>query len=130
MIALDTNVVVRLIINDDARQVAAARRLLQQDVLLMTTVVMETEWVLRKTYALSRERVVASIKMMCGLASVTLAEPEIVETSLELHAKGMDFADAVHLCALPEAAQMATFDLDLEKSARKYLGPDKVIIPG
>ena len=130
MIALDTNVVVRLIVNDDARQVAAARRLLDQNILLLTTVVMETEWVLRKTYKLSRDRIISSIETMCGLPQVSLLEPDVIEAALDLYVMGLDLADALHLCSMPHPAKMATFDVDLEIGARKHFGPGRVIIPG
>jgi predicted nucleic-acid-binding protein len=48
MIALDTNVVVRLLIRDDPAQADLAAQLVRgNQVLLTTTVLLETEWVLR-----------------------------------------------------------------------------------
>ena len=123
MIALDTNIVVRLIVNDDAEQVAQARQLFDTPpLLLLTGVVLEAEWVLRKTYGLSRQRFCSSLRRMCGLPEVRLAEPQVVEAALGLHEIGFDFADALHIVMLPEHVSLATFDRSLVKRARKHLG--------
>ena len=51
MIAIDTNVVVRFLVNDDPEQAQRARRLIEsEDVFLSTTALLETEWVLRVAY--------------------------------------------------------------------------------
>jgi len=48
MVAIDTNIVVRILTNDDPPQVARARRLLQGETAWIgLAVLMETEWVLR-----------------------------------------------------------------------------------
>lgn len=62
MIALDTNVLVRYLINDDARQAAAARALLSELTVerpgfVCREVVVELVWVLQRTYGFSRGRI-------------------------------------------------------------------------
>lgn len=48
MIALDTNVVVRLLVDDHPQQTRRARRLLEaRPVIILPTVLLESEWVLR-----------------------------------------------------------------------------------
>ena len=57
MLGLDTNVLVRLLIEDDASQTRRARKLVdtaiaeQETVLVSLPVLLETEWVLRSRYA-------------------------------------------------------------------------------
>ena len=57
MIAVDTNVVVRIVTADDPEQTEVARKMLQdaERLWLPKTVLLETEWVLRHGYDLSRE---------------------------------------------------------------------------
>jgi predicted nucleic-acid-binding protein len=48
VIAIDTHVLVRLFVGEDARQARRARKLLESnDVVVATTVLLEAEWVLR-----------------------------------------------------------------------------------
>ena len=54
MLAVDTNVVVRLLVNDDPRQGALARRLFELDeIFIGVTVLLESAWVLESVYGLS-----------------------------------------------------------------------------
>lgn len=58
MLAVDSNVIVRNLTREHAEQFAKARALiLGEDVYVCTTVLLETEWVLRRGYRFSRERV-------------------------------------------------------------------------
>lgn len=119
VIVVDTNLVVRIIVNDDSQQVARAQRLLASNVvLLLTTVVLEVEWVLRSVYGLTRARTLSSIEDFCGLENVELAEPDQMTAALKLYGKGMDFADALHLCGCPQGMAFATFDSRLIAMAR------------
>ena len=59
-----------------------------------TTVLLETEWVLRRGYRFSRERVIAAL---AGLPRVTLEDPALAAKALDWTRRGMDFADALHL---------------------------------
>ena len=53
MIAADTNVLVRLVTDDEPRQTAQARQLFETEtIFLAKTVLLETEWVLRRLYRL------------------------------------------------------------------------------
>ena len=65
MIALDTNVLVRFIANDDAVQAKRARLLIEKGpVFVAKTVLLELEWVLRGAYDLDRPTI---LKALLGL---------------------------------------------------------------
>jgi predicted nucleic-acid-binding protein len=62
LIAVDTNIVVRLLVADDPLQHAASTRLFQEhEVLVPDTVVLETEWVLRFAYRFEPAQVVRAV---------------------------------------------------------------------
>lgn len=129
MISLDTNVVVRFILRDDEAQAQRARDLiLRGPVLVLASVLMETEWVLRKTYKLSREHIRDVLFELCGLDTVVIEKVDIVRRALDGYAAGMDFADALHLCGSADATAFATFDKDMARSAKKIEGQIPVII--
>ena len=67
MIALDTNVLVRYLVNDDARQAAVARALLagltvERLGFVCHEVVVELVWVLQRTYGFSRGRIASVLE--------------------------------------------------------------------
>lgn len=118
MIAIDTNVLVRLLTGDDAAQTSRTAALFEQgDIYLGKTVLLETEWVLRFSYELSRPAIIAALKKVLGLPQVTAEDSFAVADALTLFESGMNFADALHLASSREAAQFATFDTHLKKRA-------------
>jgi predicted nucleic-acid-binding protein len=120
MIAIDTNVVVRFLVNDDPEQAQRARRLIaSEDVFLSTTVLLETEWVLRVAYKRPRARLLEMLRAFLGLPRVIAQDLRVAVTALEWAERGMDFADALHLAGCPSCDAFATFDRNLSNTARK-----------
>ena len=126
MPAVDTNIVIRYLTGDDAAQARAARKLVDGgDIALSCTVLLETEWVLCSLYGYDREHIHAALTAFVGLAHVELDDPARAARALDWFAKGMDFADALHLAACREGETFATFDRKLATTARK-VGASKV----
>lgn len=124
MIAIDTNVVVRLLTNDDPAQAARAADLLARErVLVPKTVLLETEWVLRYSYELAPSVVLAAFRKLLGLPQVAAEDATAIARALELYEGGMDFADALHLASARAATAFATFDTRLAKRA----GPESAV---
>ena len=114
MISLDTNVIVRVVTADDPQQLAVAVKTLESDRLwLCKTVMLECEWVLRYTYKLSREAILASFQRLLGYPNLQVEDRSAVLQALVLYRDGLDFADAVHLVSSLPAERFATFDRDL-----------------
>jgi len=119
MLAIDTNIIVRLLTRDDAAQAARARALIEDnDVFVGDTVMLETEWVLRAVYGFSPEAVVRALRAFAGMARVTLENPDIIAAALSHAEAGLDFADALHLASSGGATRFATFDGKLVRRAR------------
>jgi len=130
MVSLDTNVVVRLLTNDDARQVKKARNvLIQNDVYLSKTVLLECFWVLTYTYELSTKVAIESLLQLISLSNVTLENNSVIIEALDLARQGMDFADALHLLSSPSAKKLATFDKRFIKIAKKLNTKIQVFSP-
>jgi predicted nucleic-acid-binding protein len=85
MLGLDTNVLIRYLMQDDRRQYEKARRLIHREagkgepVLVSLLVLLEIEWVLRSRYGLSKEEILAAFSAL--LEAVDLAFED--ETSVE-----------------------------------------------
>lgn len=121
MIAIDTNVVVRIVTQDDPDQAEAARKLVERSgrLWLAKTVLLETEWVLRHCYSLSREVILLTFWKLLGYRPLHAEDRTAVQQALEWYAAGLDFADALHLASRPEADRFVTFDKRFAKVARR-----------
>ena len=111
MLAVDTNVIVRYLTGDDAEQFARANALIRdEDVYVCTTVLLEAEWVLRRAYRFSRERVVGALTAFAGLPHVTLEDPASAAKALGWTRRGTDCADALHLAKAQSCDAFIRFD--------------------
>lgn len=119
MIALDTNVVVRVVTRDDPQQTDLALALLASAdrLWLSKSVLLETEWVLRHAYGLDRERLQVVFRKLLGYRKIEMEDRGLVLHALDWFGQGLDFADALHLASSPEAESFATFDRPLAKGA-------------
>jgi predicted nucleic acid-binding protein len=119
MIALDTNALVRLAVNDAPDERDAVVALLESNrTLLLNTVLLETEWVLRSRYGYGRENVADYFDWLIGLEASQLESEDAVRTALELHREGLDFADAFHT-ASARSVPLYTFDQIFAKRAKR-----------
>lgn len=118
MIALDTNVIVRVVTGDDPEQLAAALAVMSAPELYISkTVILETAWVLSFTYRLDRSAVGRALTAVVGYPNVTVEGRIAVLQALTWHANGLDFADALHLASARDAVAFATFDRKLATPA-------------
>ncbi len=122
MRAVDTNVVVRLIIRDDRAQVAAAEAYIAKGGAWVSHLVLvEVAWVLGSTYQLDRRQIARAMELLLEQEHLAVDAPEIVAAAVGLYRQsgGPDFAD----CLIVEAARRAgylpvgTFDRKLARVA-------------
>lgn len=119
MLAIDTNLIVRYLVRDDAGQAAKARKLVDEnDVLVSSTVLLECERVLRSAYDFPPERCAKALADFVGLPRVTVDEPVTVGRALDWAARGLDFADALHLSKAEGCESFVSFDRSLLKTAK------------
>jgi predicted nucleic-acid-binding protein len=121
MTALDTNVLVRIITNDDRAQAAraAAFLLAQERVFVPKTVMLELEWVLRSAYRSEPSAVVSAFREIMKVSNVEIEDEAAVTQAIEWHERGMDFADALHVASAGSALKFATFDNRLRGRLRR-----------
>ncbi len=132
MIGVDTNVLVRVLVADDARQVAVVQRLLARvedegaTVFVPTIVVVETVWVLRSVYRLTRSEIVAHLTTVLMSDQVLIEDADVIERALRTFELGRaDFADYLaREAALVAGAQaLLTFDRAAQ-TEDGFLDPD------
>jgi len=84
MLGIDTNVLVRLLIRDDAEQFARAQELIKREsdakrpVLISLLVLVETEWVLRSRYKLSKRDILATLDRLLNSRDVCFEDESTV----------------------------------------------------
>lgn len=118
MVAVDTNVLVRLLTNDAAAQAKRAAAVFGANtVFISKTVLMETEWVLRYSYELQRDAILHALRALAGLPNVVFEDEGQVLRALDGFAAGLDWADALHVASSARARRFVTFDDKLIKRA-------------
>lgn len=123
MIAVDTNVLVRIVTNDDPAQAKrAVRALHKQPVFVAKTVLLKMEWVLRYAYGLSRPVILDAMQRLLGLPNVEAEDSASVVQAIKWYAQGLDFADALHLASSGHVRRFLTFDTRLAKRSAKLFG--------
>jgi predicted nucleic-acid-binding protein len=130
VIAVDTNVVVRLLTGDDPAQLERARLLFEAaTIFLPKTVVLETEWVLRGLYGLPPRDIVRALSAIVALPQVRCEDAAAISAALDLVRLNLDFADALHLVSSSAAQRFATFDRILVRRAKVAATQIAVSVP-
>jgi predicted nucleic-acid-binding protein len=125
MIGLDTNVLVRYLVRDDARQAASATRVIEslchpEDPGVVTLVVLcELVWVLDRGYGYERASIAGVLRRILSADDLHVEHSELAWQSLNLYEEGeADFADyLIGLCGRAQKAEITyTFDRRAAKS--------------
>ena len=127
MIAVDTNLVVRILTNDDPNQARRAVKILKSDdIFIPKTVLLETEWVLRHAYEIKRSKIIFGFQKLIGLPNLRVENPDSVYQAISWYENKLDFADALHLASSKKCASFATFDSSLIKKAQQISSMEMV----
>jgi len=119
VIAVDTNVVVRLLTQDHPAQAARAVEIFRSGrVFIPKSVLLETEWVLRYSYELGSDAILRALRGVLGLPNVSVEDPVTTVTAMALFEQGLEFADALHVASSSPADRFVTFDARLVKRAK------------
>jgi predicted nucleic-acid-binding protein len=121
MIAVDTNVLVRVITNDNTDQARLAMRLLsrQNSVFVSKTVVLEVEWVLRSAYKIASPFILKALVEFLDRSNVEVEDETAVRSAFDWFRQGMDFADALHLASASGERDFFTFDNAMLRKGRE-----------
>jgi predicted nucleic-acid-binding protein len=119
MRAVDTNVLVRLITRDDARQAASAGLFIEKGAWISVLALAETAWVLTTVYELSAASLVIAIEMLLNHKDLTLEDSDAVTAALDLFRSrpALGFSDCLMLQLARKAGHLplGTFDRNFGK---------------
>ncbi|MFM9881089.1 MAG: PIN domain-containing protein [Burkholderiaceae bacterium] len=126
MIGLDTNVLVRYIMQDDAHQSALAGALIeslspQAPGYVPLAVVVELGWVLASAYSLERAQVAQALEILLRTKELVTENAEVVWQAVRLYrSTSADYADCLIHCAATAAHCTQTMSFD--RAAVKHCG--------
>ena len=127
MIAVDTNVLVRLLTEDDPDQAKRAAKLFgENEIFIPKTVILETEWVLRHAYGIDKKGILGAFQRLMGLSNVKIEDHQTISVAVSWYNKEFDFADALHLASSRDAEEFATFDKSLLRKAGQVSSVDLI----
>jgi predicted nucleic-acid-binding protein len=116
--AIDTNIVIRILLRDDPSQTTLVDNLVLGGELTITnTVAIETEWVLRGVYKYSRLDTSDLLETLLVIDGIFLQNPNGFSWAVEKYRAGADFTDMMHLLELDEADTFVTFDRKMPRQA-------------
>lgn len=119
MIALDTHVLARYLVRDDARQSALAKSVIESECstdepgIISLVALCELVWVLDRGYGYSRADIAAVLRKLLGSGDVRIERSELAWQALnDFERRSADFADyLIGYCGKAEnASATVTFD--------------------
>jgi predicted nucleic-acid-binding protein len=119
MQSVDTNMLVRIIARDDAKQVAAAEAFIKRGAWVSHIVLVETIWVLGAVYDRSASELALAIQMLLDHKSLSIEDPEVIASAIAVFRSNptIGFSDCLILETARKAGHLplGTFDRKLSK---------------
>jgi predicted nucleic-acid-binding protein len=120
MLAVDTNVLVRLLARDDVKQAAAADQAVAKGAWVSHLVLAEAVWVLDAVYARTPKQLVAALDLLLSHESLVLQDADVVTFALAAYRArpALGFSDCLVLEIARKAGHLplATFDRALARA--------------
>ena len=121
--SVDTNILVRLVAQDDLTQAQAVDRLFARHakrlelLLVPVTVVLELEWVLRSKLSQTKEQVLQTLSELLTVVELTFESEDAIEQALHDYRKGAaDFGEYLHLALARKQRALPFYTFDKKAS--------------
>jgi predicted nucleic-acid-binding protein len=119
MRAVDTNVLVRLVVRDEPTQALAAEEFIAKGAWVSHLVLAKTVWVLDAVYDLAAEQIAIAVEMLLNHKELTVQDPDVVVSALDRFQKypalGLSDCLIVEIARKSGHLPLGTFDRDLAK---------------
>jgi predicted nucleic-acid-binding protein len=116
MIRIDTNYIIRYLVNDNIEMADIAEEILTtQNVFIANEILAEVVYVLFGVYKISREDITSQLLKLICFETISTSNYTVVKKALELFGStNLDFVDCL-LCSYSELDKIMTFDKKLNK---------------
>jgi predicted nucleic-acid-binding protein len=129
MIALDTNALVRVVIEDNKKQAKAVQEVIlyaeknSLQIVILSEVLIETIWVLEEVYKCTRKEVYQFLGMLISSSPFSFPDSPVIREAIRHYKKGGDFADPLIVAQARKhkAKQFFSFDNQLQKMFPNYV---------
>jgi predicted nucleic-acid-binding protein len=119
MRAIDTNVLVQLIVRDDPEQARSAEAFVTSGAWVSHLVLAETMWVLDAVYERSAAQIASALDLLLNHKNLSLQDADVVGSALEQFKRrpALGFSDCLNLEIARKAGHLplGTFDKDLAR---------------
>lgn len=119
MHAVDTNVLVRLMTQDDQKQTSAAEAYIARGAWVSHLVLVETMWVLTSVYDIAPKGIATAVDMLLNHEHLSIQDPDVVNAALSHFRRkpSLGFSDCMVLETARKAGHLplGTFDNSLGK---------------
>jgi predicted nucleic-acid-binding protein len=124
MIALDSNALVRMLVEDDTEQAKIVQQLVSFaeqksiTVLILPEVLLETVWVLESVYTIKRAEIIKFLRALLAASTFAISHDSVVRSAIRQYQRGFDFADALITGQAKKEKAQALFSFDRRLSRR------------
>ena len=121
MILVDTNIILRYLLQDNEQMFAESKEIIENhEILILGEVVAEIVYVLRNVYKVQKEEIVISLQSLFQYPNITLLPNKhyILDSLRIYNTENLDFVDSL-LCAMSIEYEIKTFDKKLQKCINK-----------
>jgi len=114
MIRIDTNYIVRYLVNDNIEMADIAEEfLMTKDVYISNEILAEVVYVLSGVYQIPRVDIANQLLQLLGFDNILVSNEDVVNRAFEIYkSKNLDFVDCL-LCAYSKQDDIVTFDKKL-----------------
>ena len=119
MPALDTNILIRYLVKDDAKQSRIAAKYVnqftdkQESLFIPISVALETEWVLRSRYQFQKDSITEVFVSLLQTGEIIFQDEATIERAINLfREQNVDFADCLHLATAYGFGQLPLITFD------------------
>ena len=116
MIRVDTNYIIRYLINDNKEMADIAEEILTKgNVFISNEILAEVVYVLSGVYKISKEDIASQLLELISFENISVSNQKIIKKSFEIFkSKSIDFVDCI-LCAYSQIDDIITFDKKLNR---------------
>jgi len=120
LVRIDTNYIIRYLINDDEEMASQAEAvLLQRDVFIGNEILAEVVYVLSGVYKISKKDICEQLSKLLLASNIFTSDKTILINALSIfQSKNLDFVDCL-LCAYSKKDDIMTFDKKLQRCVER-----------
>lgn len=121
MISIDTNILIRIIVEDNDIQAQKALKLInkEQEVFISALVICETAWVLESSYKLKKDEIIDVFENILRVSQFNIERSDAIWLALNEYKRiNMDFSDCLigAVAKINDSSPVMTFDKNASRS--------------